>query len=456
LLYRGDCLEILKQLEENSVDSLVTDPPAGISFMGRDWDSGNNFIPAMTEVFKEVLRVLKPGAHGLVWALPRTSHWTASALELAGFEIRDVITHLFGSGFPKSHDISKGIDKAAGAEREVIGIKTEPNGRNRLKEAKGVTENKTWGAGQSGFTESIEKRQISAPSTPEAKQWQGWGTALKPASEHWILIRKPLSEKTVAANVLKHGTGGINIDASRIEGGPKTAGGCQGNIFGNKADDLFRARKAGYSESPVYGTGDPTFISTPPTGRFPANLVLSHNEDCQESCTESCAVKMLDEQSGYLHGAGNKKETDEIVDNGIFSLGKIKRPSRTKNICDMSGGGASRFFYVAKASKRDRNEGLETGETKRSDYRPNDDGTKGLQSRLHGATEKTGNHHPTVKSTKLMEYLITLVTPPNGIVLDPFMGSGSTGVAAKRLGFEFIGIEKEQEYFEIAEKRISA
>ncbi len=357
-LYRGDCLEVLKQLEEATVDSLITDPPAGISFMGKEWDTSNNFIPAMTEIFKEALRVLKPGAHGLVWALPRTSHWTATAVEQAGFEIRDVVTHLFGSGFPKSHDISKGIDKAAGAEREVIGQKAN---------------------------------MITAASTDEAKQWQGWGTALKPASEHWILIRKPIAEKTIAANVLKWGCGGINIDECRITVNENDSNHRKPSVGHNSIGSIFQ------------GTGKRDCENLNMAGRFPANLVLDEE-----------AAEMLDEQSE---------------------------------------GGASRFFYVAKASKKDRNDGLEGMPIRQTT------GGGGLTScgdKFGSIKAPAENFHPTVKSTKLMEYLIKLITPPKGVVLDPFMGSGSTGVAAKRLGFEFIGIEKNHEYFEIAEKRINS
>lgn len=306
MLRLGDCLEVLRGLEADSIDSMVTDPPAGISFMGKEWDKSDGFIPFMTDVMKESLRVLKPGAHAFVWAIPRTSHWTATALEGAGFEIRDIVTHVFGSGFPKSHSIEK--------------------------------------------------------ATADAR-FRGIGTALKPASEHWILVRKPCSEKTVAANVLKHRTGGLNIDASRIgtdtistHGGGDKMSGMKGN--GNSGVGTYQSH----------------------VGRFPANLILSHNEDCGDACTQGCAVAAL------------------------------KEPAR--------------FFYCAKTSKRERNEGCET------------------------------NAHPTVKPIKLMSYLITLVTPPGGTVLDPFMGSGSTGVAAIQSGFNFLGIEKEPEYFQIAEKRI--
>jgi site-specific DNA-methyltransferase (adenine-specific) len=312
-LRQGDCLDVLKRMPSNYADSLVTDPPAGIAFMGKEWDKDKGgrdaWVTWMTGVMGEAMRVLKPGAHGLVWALPRTSHWTATALENAGFEVRDVVMHLFGTGFPKSHDISKAIDKAAGIDREIIGTQGIPGG--------GLGSGIADSTGSHKYTGNILS---NIGVTEGAKQWQGWGTSLKPASEHWILVRKPLSEKTVAANVLKHGTGAINIDGCRI--------------------------------------------GTIENGRFPANLILD-NED--------------------------------ILGNN------------------------SRFFYVAKASKSD----------------------KGVD-----------NTHPTVKSTALMGYLIKLVTPPGGVVLDPFMGSGSTGVSAVRQGFSFVGIEQEPEYFDTATKRI--
>jgi site-specific DNA-methyltransferase (adenine-specific) len=328
----------------------------------------------MSEVMKECYRVMKPGAHGLVWAIPRTSHWTATAIENAGFEIRDVVTHLFGSGFPKSLDISKAIDKAAGVEREVLGV--DPVRYSKLKnQLGGHVHPNGW------EISSIKTHLITEPATESAKQYSGFGTALKPASEHWILIRKPCSEKTVAANVLKWGCGGINIDASRVVA---------------KDQDVLDAAVKRMTGNKVTGwvyRGSACVKPNSAQGRFPANLVFSHSEFCtDEKCGELCAVKMLDAQSGTL-------ET----------------------------GGASRFFYCAKASKKDRNEGLPEGEV---------------------------SSHPTVKSTKLMEYLITLITPPNGTILDPFMGSGSTGKAAVKLGFEFIGLEKEKEYFEIAKKRI--
>lgn len=340
LLIKGDCLEALKDLQDHSVDSMITDPPAGISFMGKSWDKGEGFIPFMTSVMKEALRVLKPGAHGLVWAIPRTSHWTATALENAGFEIRDVITHLFGTGFPKSLNVGK----------------------------------------QTNRTEH-----------------QGIGTALKPASEHWILIRKPCSEKTVAANVLKHGTGGINIDASRIQ------------LIGEKNPSIARYNSTiqkgsnGWEHSNRGANFDDRTEASMNLGRFPANLILDEE-----------AAKLLDEQSGNLTSGkptGNKNRGNGYHGN----FGEIPVTGFGDS------GGASRFFYCAKASKADKGK---------------------------------DNTHPTVKSTKLMSYLINLITPPQGVVLDPFMGSGSTGVAAIREGFKFIGIEKEDDYLQIAERRI--
>jgi hypothetical protein len=396
-IVKSDCLKALKRLPTNSLDSLVTDPPAGIAFMGKDWDKDKGgrdaWVQWMTDVMRECLRVLKPGAHGLVWSLPRTSHWTATALEDAGFEIRDCVTHLFGSGFPKSLDVSKAIDKAAGAERAVLG--RDPNQAGRRKNT-GIV------AGQARYDEAIEERVafLTAPATDAAKEWQGWGTALKPAAEFWWLVRKPLSEKTVAANVLKWGTGGINVDGCRIEGAASARGGGDVSNRDTALDGGVRVR---------------TDYKTPVQGRFPANLVLS----CcgNDPHVEDCAVRMLDEQSGRLHGSGQK--TDGPQNTGDKSMFKLGGPNRTR-VTD-SGGGASRFFYVAKASKSDR-----------------------------GA----GNKHPTVKSSKLMSYLVRLVTPEGGTVLDPFMGSGSTGVAARREKFKFYGIEKEEESYFCARERL--
>lgn len=473
MLICGDALDELRKLGPNSIDSMVTDPPAGISFMGKEWDKSDGFIPSMTEIFKECLRVLKPGAHAFVWAIPRTSHWTAAACEDAGFEIRDVVTHLFGSGFPKSLDVSKAIDKAAGAERtEVIGKNLNARESIMLYNRDGRIKNTP-----------LNNSDITAPSTPEAKQWQGWGTALKPASEHWILCRKPLSEKTVAKNVLLHGTGALNIDASRVGISPEDP---------NHRPGINQQVEGGNSQS-IFGVGNQRRGSLG-TGRWPANLVLSHNDDCVEvgtkkvkgsskdtgltptkarswkntsiaginrtgyasedgtetvsawECTEDCAVAMLDTQSGVLSSGG---KTPFKADNALFPIENKNRSHYKEQ------GGASRFFYVAKASKRERNAGCEgLGEKEKQGARPN---SKDMSGKFPDHDHRTagGNNHPTVKSLKLMAYLIKMITPPQGIVLDPFMGSGSTLVAAKSEGFSFVGIEKEKEYFDIAEKRIN-
>lgn len=339
-IVHGECVNFLLSLEANTIDALITDPPAGISFMGKEWDGDKGgrkqWVAWMTEVMTECMRVMKPGAHGLVWALPRTSHWTATALEDAGFEVRDVVTHLFGTGFPKSLDLEKA-------------------------------------------TEGVAK---------------GQGTALKPASEHWILVRKPISEKTVAVNVLKWGCGGLNIDGCRVDGQPRTTH-KDGSFTGSQAN------KVAYSP---YGEGHANVV---PTGRFPANLVLDEE-----------AAQALDEQSGTLKSGGFSEGQKQVA---RVAKSKGAEAERFREARQPDVGGASRFFYVAKASKADKG---------------------------------TDNTHPTVKSTKLMEYLIKLVTPPNGVVLDPFMGSGSTGVSAKNLGFKFLGIESSSDYFGIASRRV--
>lgn len=442
-LLNGDCLEVLKTLPENSIDSLVTDPPAGISFMGKEWDSDkggrDGWINWMAEVMKECHRVLKPGAHGLVWAIPRTSHWTATALENAGFEVRDVVTHLFGSGFPKSLDISKAIDKAAGVEREIVSTKRKtPSYKNNSTN----TNSENWDYGKSKLTYDAP---ITAPKSEHAKEWQGWGTALKPASEHWILIRKPCSEKTVAANVVKFGTGGINIDASRISSESMPKGCTNQNIKSGAyaSDNSERERDS---------------IYTPSTqGRFPANLVLSHSEHCtDDQCDIECAIKMLDEQSlaGGMHSAGkarNKKE-EFNRENSIYGIGHTGGNSPRLG----DSGGASRFFYCAKISTSERNAGLEDMPTKETHRYGSGIGRNDTATSDNTRPAFDKNTHPTVKPKKLMSYFIRMITPPNGTVLDPFMGSGSTGIAAKECGFKFVGIEKQQDYFNISKKRIEA
>lgn len=400
-LHQGDCLEVLRTLPENSIDSLVTDPPAGISFMGKGWDGDKGgrkeWCAWMESVMRECIRVMKPGAHGFVWALPRTSHWTAMALEDAGFEIRDCVYHLFGSGFPKSLDVSKAIDKAAGATRKAT--IPNPHFANRIA-------NNAWVEHGNGGLKQ-QPQFLTAPATDAAKQWQGFGTALKPAVECWWLVRKPCSEKTVAANVLKWGCGALNIDASRI-GPSKDYGRSAKNAKGTvNAHEGFEGKSFKIAER------DGDYAS--PLGRFPSHLLLSHSPRCTETqCDIECACAQLDAQSGTLKSGARSVGVRKGM--GFHGAEGDGGPAIAA-----SSGGASRFFYCAKISSSERGH---------------------------------DNKHPTVKPQKLMRYLARLVTPPGGTMLDPFMGSGSTGLAAKSEGFGFIGIEREQEYFDIAEKRV--
>ena len=351
----GDNAIWLKKIPDNSIDSIVTDPPAGISFMGRGWDTDkggrDHWIAWMQEVATECKRVLKPGGHAFVWVIPRTSHWTATAWENAGFEIRDVVAHVFGSGFPKSHNVEKAVQKI------------QPERSNEFK---------------------------------------GIGTALKPAREDWILMRKPLAEKTVAENVLKYGTGGINIDESRVEApkGDKFGGGGLNspvNGFMGNTENTYKK-----------GTG---FRDDTALGRFPANLLHDNSEEVRECFPEQ-------KSSGNRVNVQYKNPNNPVVNFG----GGIKNDFNDS-------GNASRFFksiiYQAKSSKSERTNG--------------------------GAIT---NSHPTIKPIALMEYLIKMVTSKGGIVLDPFAGSGSTLVAAKQNGFQYIGIEMTEEYIPIINARL--
>lgn len=414
-IHLGNCLEVLKGMPDNSVDSIVTDPPYGLSFMGKKWDYD---VPEQA-IWEECLRVLKPGGHLLAFAGTRTQHRIAVRIEDAGFEIRDMIAWVYGSGFPKSMDVSKAIDKmdAADARRErqlrftewmrSIGLTSAEINRitdtnmgshyttaasqpsvatrdhfeklrqhfgidvpewveqlvdERTVESENFKRREVVGRSESTaatggvYGEYGKGFDITAPATDDARQWQGWGTALKPALEPITVARKPF-KGTVAANVLEWGTGAINIDGARVQ----TDDNLNGGAYSNGTKDLSKATS--------YATGVSAGVFVQPAGRWPANLI---------------------------HDGG--AEVDDILDS------------------------ASRFFYCAKTSRKDRGE---------------------------------GNNHPTVKPTDLMAYLCRLVTPPGGVVLDPFMGSGSTGKAAVREGFRFIGIEMDADYLAIAEARIA-
>jgi site-specific DNA-methyltransferase (adenine-specific) len=383
-IHHGDCLEVLRSMPDGSVDAIVTDPPYGLSFMGKKWD----YDAPSVEIWVECLRVLKPGGHLLAFAGTRTQHRMAVRIEDAGFEIRDMIAWVYGSGFPKSLDVSKAIDRAAGAEREVVG-----------RAAGTGKQNPAWNGTAQGRAENSLKPEydLTAPATPEAQQWAGWGTALKPALEPITMARKPLAG-TVAANVLEHGTGALNVDGCRVEaveGRPLIIS--HGDGFGS--GEHVTAYGNGLSGSRHGGTTT--------TGRWPANLIHDGSDE---------VVGLFPVTTS---GAGNKntgnRDNGQTIGNGLGA--------GNGNGIGGDSGSAARFFYCAKASKADRDE---------------------------------GNNHPTVKPTDLMRYLCRLVTPPGGIVLDPFMGSGSTGKAAVLEGFRFIGIERDPQYIKIARARVAA
>ena len=366
-IIHGDCFDVLKNIPDSSIDLILTDPPYGLSLMGKDWDHG---VPGV-QFWIEALRVAKPGAHLFAFGGTRTFHRLAVAIEDAGWEIRDTIMWVYGSGFPKSLDVSKAIDKMAGANREVVGSKEVSDMR-----------------GDSFFSSNGRILvNITVPATEAAKQWQGWGTALKPAFEPITVARKPLTG-TVAENVLQWGTGGINIDGCRV--------GCEGKpVFINGVE-----RDRNRSSYDTGGSNRTGKITT--QGRWPANFIHDGNDELVELFPETKSGKM--------------KEGQIRTSKPLFG-------SKTDHIAETYGdsGSAARFFYCAKASKSERSE---------------------------------GNTHPTVKPLALMKYLITLGLPPGGIVLDPFCGSGTTALACKELGRNYICIEKELEYYQIACNRL--
>jgi len=381
-LYQGNCLDVLAALPEASVDYVCTDPPYGISFMGKDWD---HEVPG-PEYWRAVARVCKPGALMLAFGGTRTFHHLTCAIEGAGWEIRDCLMWLYGSGMPKCGDIGKMLDKAKGAERAVIGI--DPVRAAKLVHQQGAyTTDAGWSAGH-------RSADITAPATPEAAQWTGFACALKPAYEPVILAMKPL-DGTIAHNALTHGVAGMNIDASRI--GTETR---YNPPAGNKGGTA--ALNMGVKGMPKDVSG------TVATGRWPANLLLDEE-----------AAALLDAQTGTLKSGTNCVRSKEGHFGEHGGLGKAGDVQVTYG----DSGGASRFFYVGKASKKERGE---------------------------------GNNHPCVKPLALMEYLLKLCsTPTGGVVLDPFAGSGTTLVAARRLGRSCIGIELEEHNCEIAKARIS-
>jgi len=409
-LLLGDNIESLKQLEDNSIDSIVSDPPYGLSFMGKKWDYD---VPSV-DFWREVYRVLKPGGHVLSFGGTRTYHRMAVNIEDAGFEIRDQIMWLYGSGFPKSHNIGKSVDKIRGNEREVVG-----------KSTAGMKPGNFQATG-----ESLDKNERWHDMTKGTSEWEGWGTALKPANEPICLARKPLSEKTIVDNVLRWGTGGINIDGCRIgtENIKITGGG------GRKYEDGFNGGWNKLEEDIIN------------EGRFPANIKLDEE-----------AGQVLDEQSGVSKSSKSNKVYQNDASGRVVANSAGGQRSPESTYADK--GGASRFFYQAKVGKKERNMGLDAFEEKQSRMKNNDDSNtdyknEKVAAKYQAIKAPAKNTHPTVKPVSLMAYLCRLITPPNGIVLDPFMGSGSTGIAARLEGFRFAGMEMDEDYFKIAKARI--
>ena len=458
----GDCLEVMKDWPENSIDTIITDPPYGLNFMGKDWDKfGKNKNPAggntgrntpyarnrvapafyhygeeerraMYSFFynwaSEALRIAKPGAMMLVFGGTRTYHRLACAIEDAGWQIRDCMMWLYGSGFPKSYDVSKGIDKARGVERKQIQINREDM---YGKYQKGLTSRAGMGSGKSfgmlqtetDKTDYTRTTIITAPATDPAKLWDGWGTALKPSYESILVAMKPL-DGTFAANAEKWGVAGLNVDRGRI--------GTTEQISFGKTD-----RKAAGAN--CYGKYNLRIGNNQhPQGRWPANVILDEE-----------AAALLNQQSGASKSTDRIRHNNQSKFSGKGIYGKFQDKD-TYGFADS--GGASRFFYCAKASQAERNAGLE-GVGKH----PSPGVLKMRQdSSLDGKpTAPRQNHHPTVKPLKLMEYLCKLTkTPTGGIVLDSFGGSGSTAVACINTGRDYILIEKDPEYVEIAKHRI--
>jgi site-specific DNA-methyltransferase (adenine-specific) len=413
----GDAWRRLREIPAGSVDAVVTDPPYGLGtkeptvpeliaylkgadmqtggdFMGREWD-----VPPV-RVWRECLRVLRPGGALLAFGGTRTVDLVTLGLRAAGFEIRDTLVWLHAQGFPKSLDASKAIDDAAGAEREVVG------------ERRGTANKRLCGdeAGK-GFGAVVS---VTAPATEDARRWTGYGTALKPANEPIVFARKPLAG-TVAENLRAHGTGAINIDGCRVGTNKDVPASPRRAVQGSALGDLSKA------------AGD-TAGFDPNVGRFPANVLLSHAEGCAEACAPGCPVAALDAQSGE-RVSGKPTDIPRGRRAGGFGDVGAERGSRAPNAGQYGDrGGASRFFYTAKASRAERSAGLPAG---------------------------MRNEHPTVKPVEVMRWLCRLVAPPGGLVLDPYSGSGTTGVAAVREGLRFLGVEREPAFAEIARARVA-
>ena len=426
-LHNGNCLEVLKMMIEDEVfvDSIVTDPPYELGFMGRSWDSTG--IAFQKETWELCFKVLKPGGHLLAFSGSRTYHRMAVAIEDAGFEIRDQVMWLYGSGFPKSMNIGKALDNKLGNER----IKT---GEKKTHSNKGIKQSEQRTAiGAGAFGQEVEE-EVTVGTT----EWEGWGTALKPAHEPLVLARKPLSEKSVVDNVLKHRTGGINIDECRVEGNTENVE--RKKVVRKSRDEngVWTNNNSGMkAEGSEYADADPR-------GRFPSNVMHDGSDVVKD---------IFPNTKGFVSNGDAK-----VGETSKGAIPPLRRGNATSYGDD---GSASRYFYCAKTSKAERNQGLDNFPIKQT--QGGGGGIGNYKDDVNSASGKFGsekapskNTHPTVKPIKLMKYLCRLITPKGGTVLDPFMGSGSTGMAAKEENFEFVGIEKEEQYFNIASARIES
>ncbi len=531
----GDALERLRTLPDASVDAIVTDPPSGIAFMGMEWDEDKGgrqqWVDWLAGIMREAFRVAKPGAHAVVWALPRTSHWTALALEDAGFEIRDSLHHVFGSGFPKSLNVGRAIDMVDGvamtreaqlrftgwlratgvtaaavneatssfmashylsaneqpaiptrvmfeAIRPLLGGQEVPDWVEELVEARSIgSENvkKRPVTGERLAADFLNARPVSVAAqglertgrrviqdttafTDEAKPWHGWGTALKPAHEVWWLARKPVSG-TVAGNVLAYGTGALNVGKCIVP----AAGGSP--AAKRRADSPAPSLRAEEREGrPNVDRSSPERYAEPrpgeDLGRWPANFVLTHDVNCPEggACVDGCPVAELDAQSGTLKSGVIKAGT--LRSERSVCYGAMPDTSTLRDTLG-DAGGASRFFpvfrYEAKPPRSERENGLPEAGLKEEDVRTGMGGEMPIDdagAERDRFAKRARNVHPTVKPVALMSWLLSLVTPPGGVVLDPFLGSGTTAIAAQRLNIDCIGIEREPAYVRISEARI--
>jgi site-specific DNA-methyltransferase (adenine-specific) len=448
-VYHGDLFEVLPEFERDSIDVCVTDPPYGLGFMGKEWDqlTSKQKVSAMKQQqhwhqawAEEVWRVLKPGAHLLAFGGTRTFHRLTCALEDADFEIRDCLMWLYGTGFPKSLNVQQAINKA---QEGFPQGGPDPTSPNHGKFKGGCTDDSPTGQGFGAGAGSFMDEQGNGRGNDEGP-WQGWGTALKPAWEPIILARKPLSG-TVAENVLTYGTGALNIDACRIE--------TQDNLNGGAYSGGKRTPVSGEERSAVaagmYGEDGRLTPEqyTQPQGRWPANVILDEEAALQLNAQAGERVSpWIGNANGHTRGAKG----------GLMFGGTEQRTEHKTGYLDS--GGASRFFYCAKPGRSERDIGCEdlpirTG----GEATDRVDGTDGLNSPRAGSGRTGGarNTHPTVKPLSLMRWLIRLVTPPGGVVLDPFLGSGTTAMACIPEHCGYIGIEKEKESFIIAEHRIA-